>query len=173
MPPSLAADDEIWAIVAYLRTVGSVPPFSSDGGNAAQGRRIFASTCARCHRAQEQGGAMGPDLSHIAMVRSREALVRAIRHPSASIEAGYRAVTLVTKNGERIEGVAKNEDAFSIQIMNADERLQGYLKVDLDQVIHESQSLMPSHRSSDLSRRDLDDLLAYLGTLRATDDPGH
>jgi cytochrome c oxidase cbb3-type subunit III len=172
MPPSLAADSEIWAIVAYLRNVGTMPPFANDRGDAAQGRRIFASTCARCHRAEEQGGPIGPDLSRIAMVRSREALVRAIRDPSASIERGYRAVTLVTKNGERIEGVAKNEDAFSIQVMDADGRLKGYLKVDLEQVMHESKSLMPSHRSSDLSRRELDDLLAYLGTLRANDDTG-
>ncbi|HEY5567751.1 MAG TPA: c-type cytochrome [Gammaproteobacteria bacterium] len=170
MPPSLAADNEIWAIVAYLRSVGTVPPFANDRGDAARGRRIFASVCARCHRVQEQGGAMGPDLSRIAMVRSREALVQAIRDPSASIERGYRAVTLVTKNGERIQGVAKNEDAFSIQIMNADAELKGYSKVDLEQVIHESQSPMPAHGSSDLRRRELDDLLAYLGTLRATDD---
>src|SRR3970282_1294002 len=125
MPPSLAADNEIWAIVAYLRSVGTVPPFANDRGDAVRGRRIFSSACARCHRAHESGGAIGPDLSRIAMARSREALVRAIRDPSASVERGYRAVTLVTKNGERIQGVAKNEDAFSIQSMNADAELQG------------------------------------------------
>jgi alcohol dehydrogenase (cytochrome c) len=172
MPPSLAPDDEIWAIVAYLRSIATVPPLTTDGGDAARGRELYASQCARCHRAAGGGGTLGPDLSNIARVRSREALVRAIRDPSAALEPRYRAVTLVTRSGERIQGVAKNEDAFSIQIMDTDERLQGYLKAELDEVVHETGSLMPTFARRDLSGRELEDLLAFLARVAHDGDSG-
>ena len=109
---------------------------------------------------------MGPELTRIAQVRSPEALVRAIRDPSESVAPGYRAVTLVTKGGDRIEGVVKSEDAFSIQIVDTDQRLQGYIKADLADLIHEEESRMPRFGRLRLRPSELDDLLAFLGTLR-------
>jgi putative heme-binding domain-containing protein len=93
-------------------------------------------------------------------------LVRSIREPGASIAARYRAVTLITQDDRRIRGVIKSEDAFSIQIADTSERLQGYTKADLREVIHEERSLMPDFSSERLGENSLDDLLRYLGTLR-------
>jgi hypothetical protein len=80
-------------------------------------------------------------------------------------------VTIVTKSGERIRGVRKNEDEFSIQIMDTRERLQGYLKDNLAEVRVEKQSLMPVYGADRLNDRDLNDLLQYLTTLRGGDTP--
>ena len=165
MPPSLAAGDEIWAIVAYLRNISTVPPFTSDG-NAASGRALFDDSCARCHRVNGRGGTLGPELSRIASVRSREALVRSIREPSANMAEGYRPVTLETRDGVRVEGVVKAEDAFSIQLVDTDERLQGYKKTDLAELVHEEASLMPRFGRVKLNERELENLLAFLATLR-------
>ena len=92
--------------------------------------------------------------------------MRSIRDPSASVAAGYRAVTLVTRDGQRIRGATKGEDAFSIQVMDTRERLRGYVKTDLLELTHEERSLMPQFTSDRLGDGDLDDVLAYLGTLR-------
>jgi hypothetical protein len=73
----------------------------------------------------------------------------------------------VTKDGERIRGTKKNEDVFSIQIMDLRERIQGYLKSNLQQVIYEPGSLMPAFDSARLNDSDLTDLVAYLSTLRS------
>ena len=78
---------------------------------------------------------------------------------------GY-GVTIVTRTGERVRGVKKNEDAFSIQIMDTQQRLQGYLKSSLRELVNDETSLMPDFSEERLSNRDLDDLLTYLGTLR-------
>ena len=166
MPPSFAPDIEIWAIVAYLRNISTVPPFDNAGADAEHGRELFTSLCTDCHRVSHRGGTLGPELTRIALVRSREALTKAIRDPSASVARGYRAVTLVTKSGERIRGIAKSEDAFSIQLMDSAERLQGYPKAELDELIREDDSPMPRFRRARLSESELDDLLAFLGTLR-------
>ena len=91
--------------------------------------------CTSCHRVTGSGGPLGPDLSRIGGSRSRALLTREIRDASRRHHAGFQPVTLVTKDGKRIRGVKKNEDAYSIQIMDTRERLQGYIKADLREVI--------------------------------------
>lgn len=173
MPPSFAPDEELWAMVAYLRDISTVPPFDAGDGDAEIGREIFAANCLECHRVNGAGGTLGPDLSNIAAVRSREALIGSIRDPSAAMELGYRTVTLVAANGERIEGVVKGEDAFSIQVVDTDARLQGYLKASLRRFVHEDESLMPRFGRLRLSERELDDLLAFLAMLRVDASAAH
>jgi alcohol dehydrogenase (cytochrome c) len=75
-------------------------------------------------------------------------------------------VTLVLLGGQRVRGTRKNEDAFSIQLMLTTERLQGYRKADIREVLADKASLMPDFTSNRLNDRDLDDVVAYLGALR-------
>jgi putative heme-binding domain-containing protein len=166
MPPSAAPDTELWAIVAYLRSISTVPPFAASG-DATRGRALFDAQCTECHRVGAVGGTLGPELTRIAEMRSREAVELAIREPNASVALGFRAVTLVTRRGERIQGVAKNEDAFSIQVATVDERLRAFRKADLSSLTRDTQSLMPVYGSERLSDAELVDLVAYLGTLRS------
>src|SRR5205814_1195601 len=93
-------------------------------------------------------------------------LAAKLRGTSAVTRPGYDPVTLVTRDGQRIHGVRKNEDEFSIQIMDVRQRLQGYLKSDLTDIVEEKQSVMPVYGPDRLNDGDLDDLLSYLTTLR-------
>jgi putative heme-binding domain-containing protein len=167
MPPSQAPDEEIRSVMAYLRSISTTTAGPASRGNVAAGERTFWASCGGCHHVGGRGGRLGPDLSRIASSLSREALTQSIRDPGASIAGGYESVTLVTRDGQRIRGVRKGEDAFSIQIMDSRERLQGYLKADLKEVSRDAQSLMPSFGSDRLSDQDLDDLLAFMTSLRA------
>ena len=171
MPPSQAPDEEIRAVVAYLRSISTTTAGPSARGDiangVANGERTFWTSCGGCHHVNDRGGRLGPDLSRIASSQSREALAQSIRDASASIASGYEAVTLVTRDGKRIRGVRKGEDAFSIQIMDTRERLQGYVKADLRDVSRDTQSLMPSFGVDRLADRDLDDLLDFMTTLRS------
>src|ERR1044072_6578059 len=123
-------DRDIWQVLAYLRTLSAVAatPQTSD---AANGQRIFRANCSRCHVVNGRGGQLGPDLTRIGAGRPRAGLLSKLRGTIEMIRPGYEPVTLVTRDGERIRGVRKNEDEFSIQIMDARERLQGDLKADL------------------------------------------
>jgi putative heme-binding domain-containing protein len=165
MPSSPAPDAELWAIVAYLRNISTAKSEESSG-DVANGARILAAQCASCHRVNDAGGRLGPDLSRLAASQSNQVLTRAIRDASASLTSGYETVTLITREGQQIRGTRKGEDPFSIQIMDTGERLQGYLKANLREVIREKKSLMPDFGPDRLSDRDLNDLLAFLGTLR-------
>ena len=163
MPASNAPESELRAIVTYLHTLS---PSGDDAiaGNAVHGETVFASSCSVCHRVNGRGGVLGPDLSRVGLARSSALLTRDIRDASAVIAPGYQLVTLVTRDGTRIRGARKNEDAYSIQIMDTREDLKGYLKSELREVIAETKSLMPDFQR--LSDRDVNDLVGYLKTLR-------
>jgi putative heme-binding domain-containing protein len=167
--PTRVFDKDIWQVLAYVRTLAAVPSVPPTG-DAASGERIFRATCSSCHRVSGRGGQLGPDLSRIGSARPRTGLAAKVRGTSAFIRPGYEPVTLVTRDGERLRGVRKNEDEFSIQIMDMRERLQGYLKTTLAEVTLDKQSVMPAYGSDRLPDRDLDDLLRYLTTLRGPAD---
>jgi putative heme-binding domain-containing protein len=164
MPGTGMQDLEIRAVMAYLGTVGRPPSTAPERGDRANGERIYWETanCGACHRIGDRGGWLGPDLTRIGGARSRAALVREVRTASEFIVRNYEAVTLVTGDGSRVRGAVKNEDTFSIQIMDSSQRLRAFLKSDLRELTHEDRSLMPDYPQSRLSDRDLDDLLRYL-----------
>ena len=169
MPPTReldTPDDDLLMIIAYLRKLGTVPPPESPIGNAENGARLFASQCTSCHRVAGRGGRIGPDLTRIGVARSRAALVREIRAPSEWVTPAFETVTLVTTDGQRVRGVKKNEDVFSIQIMDLRERIQGFEKASLQEVVYEKDSLMPAFGPGRLNDSDLGDLVGYLTTLR-------
>jgi len=170
---SFGPDNEARAILAYLHTLDTAT--SRPAGNAGNGARIFDAQCSSCHLANGRGGRLGPDLSRVGAVRSPALLAHKIRHASTYIMSvyaggwvldGYQPVTLVTRDGQRIRGVKKNEDAYSVQIMDTRERVQGYTKTDLREFHNDDTSLMPDFGPDRLPESELNDLLAYLGTLR-------
>jgi mono/diheme cytochrome c family protein len=51
----------------------------------------------------------------------------------------------------------------------ARERIQGYLKSNLQELIYEKGSLMPAFTATRLNDSDLNDVVGYLSTLRGAD----
>jgi cytochrome c oxidase cbb3-type subunit III len=181
MPANALDDSEIWAILAYVR---SLAPAKSEAvsGDPAKGKKIFWETagCSTCHMVQGRGGVLGPDLSRVGEARSVNYLIDSIRRPSKELSAGmldpnnhyglplvYDTVTVVTADGHKIVGVARNEDTFSLQLIDTSQQLQVFLKKNLREVIHERKSLMPAYSEDMLKATELQDLVAYLEGLRA------
>lgn len=166
MPPSMAPDEEIRALVAYLRSLA--PTVAASGAGSSRGEQIFFDTCATCHRIGTRGGRLGPDLSRIGDTRNADALTRSIRDPNAAIAPAYRAMTIVSRSGERVRGIRKGEDAFSVQIMDTNERLRGFRKAEVQQVARESSSLMPAFGPDRLPDADLNEVVQFLASQRRT-----
>ena len=168
-PPRGATEQEIWQILAYLKTLSAPASTEPPRGNAENGQRIFRANCASCHRVDGTGGRLGPDLSRIGAGRARDAMVRRIRGAVEDFRPGYEPVTITADNGQAIKGVKKNEDAFSVQVMDTRERIQGYEKDKMKEVKDETVSAMPSFGVDRLSASDLDDVVRYLQTLKGWD----
>ena len=160
------SDREVWQMLAYLRTLAAPAAREAPRGNAENGATVFRTLCANCHKADGTGGRLGPDLSRIGSARTRDVLLARIRRGSEEFRAGFEPVTVTPADGAPIQGVKKNEDLFSVQIMDTRERIQGYEKDKVAAVENGRTSAMPVFGPDRLSDSDLDDLLRYLQTLR-------
>jgi putative heme-binding domain-containing protein len=168
-PAPRTSDREIWQMLAYLRTLAAPAPADPPRGNAQNGERVFKANCAGCHRVNAVGGRIGPDLSRIGNARPRDVLVFRIRRGAEGLRPGFEPVTITTSSGAPIQGVKKNEDLFSVQIMDTRERIQGFEKDKVSSVVNGTKSMMPVFGPDRLSDSDLDDLVRYLMTLRGFD----
>lgn len=169
MPAFIAprtSDREVWQILAYLKTLATPPIADLPRGNAENGAKVFRALCTACHRVNATGGRLGPDLSRIGSARTRDVLVARIRRGSEDFRPGFEPVTITTADGKPIEGVKKNEDLFSVQIIDTRERIQGYEKDKMKAVENGKKSAMPIFGPDRLTDSDLDDLVRYLQTLR-------
>jgi putative heme-binding domain-containing protein len=109
-----------------------------------------------------RGGILGPDLSKIGAERKLDDLRSALTVEKPVPPRGFQPVTITTKAGLRIEGVAKNENNFSIQVLGRDEKLHLVTSDEIKEIRHAEKSLMPVDAARRLSKDEFQDLLAFL-----------
>ncbi len=172
MPPSGFSDAQAGTIVAYLRSMAVTSPRGNPGasvvrGDAARGRALFEGKgeCASCHRVNGIGPRVAPDLSDVGAIRAAPELQQKLIDPSAVVRPGNRYVELVTKDGAKISGRLLNYDSFSIQVIDANERLVSLPKSTLRDYTFVKASKMPSYRDK-LSADEMTDLVSYLVSLK-------
>jgi putative heme-binding domain-containing protein len=178
MPANDLADAEAWEIIAYLRSLTPASP-KAVPGDRKTGEKLFfgEANCSLCHMVDGKGGRLGPDLSRVGSARSPEYLAAKIRDPNKALSPGlmepgmewpleYQTITVVTRDGQTITGVVRNEDSFSIQFMDQGENLRLFQKKDLRTVNHEQKTIMPVFGEDILSDSQMRDLVAYLDGLR-------
>jgi len=162
MPPHGFTDTEIWMLVTYLRSVAVTGVRELPAGNVMRGRRLFADQCADCHRVGQFGGILGPNLSNILQRQSLTAITQAVRAPQLAVNPDFKTVDLITAEGRRLRGVLRNEDAFSVQMIDEGQRLQAFKKSELAELRFPDVSLMPAFANAQLSTGELADILNFI-----------
>ena len=158
---------EIAGIIAYLRNMNSFDRGSVKAGDAGRGRAVAngKGDCARCHRVGADGSRVGPDLSDIGTTRSAGSLLRSLTDPSSQMMPINRPVRAVTRDGKTINGRRLNEDTYTVQLLDDQERLVSLVKTDLREYTILTVSPMPSFKGR-LSDDEVADLVAYLLSLK-------
>lgn len=153
-------------IAAYVQSLGRARSATATG-SPQHGAAIYASSgCASCHTIAGRGGILGPELTGIGATRGASYLRDALVKPTATHPPGYLVVRAVTNDGAEVRGIRLNEDVFWIQIRDAAGTVHVLQKAELTKLERQlDASLMPSYESR-ISGADLDDLIAYLSTLR-------
>ena len=167
MPAFTFTPSEQTMLVAYLRTMRDVDVRSVPIGDADRGRAVYegGGKCANCHRVNGQGPRVAPDLSDIGALRSADALQRSVLDPNASIAPVNRYVRAVTRDGKTMTGRRLNEDTYTVQLIDEQERLVSLTKSNLRAYTVIMTSPMPSYATA-LSAEAVADVVAYLLSLK-------
>jgi cytochrome c oxidase cbb3-type subunit 3 len=176
MPPTPLPDDQIWRLVAFVRDL-SAPAYESKlPGDPEAGAAIFfgKARCDGCHMIHGHGGLIGPDLTDVGAQRSGPQLLESLLKPSARIVDGYAGVTAAALDGGEISGVARNNDDYSIQILDAKGDLHLLSKDQLREVVFRKDSLMPADYEKRLTPEEISNLIAFLArqSVRAPGEHG-
>jgi cytochrome c oxidase cbb3-type subunit 3 len=173
-------ENELQQLVAYVRSVGKVAQ-ARVPGDAKKGAAIYRTlTCSSCHIVAGEGGNLGPDLTDIGFLRGAAYLREAVVDPGSTLPKGtlsvlsrgyaeYLPVRIVTRQGTEVRGIRVNEDAFTIQVRDAAGKFYSLRKSDLELLEKQiGKSMMPNFASR-LTAPELTDLVAYLASLRGTE----
>ena len=155
-----------WQTAAYVRSLGRASARPLPGDPARGGAVYESSGCAGCHVVSGRGGVLGPDLTSIGGLRGAPYLRESLIKPEAAHPPGYLVVRAVTTAGGEIRGIRVNEDVFWVLVRDASGNVRALQKSELARLEREPEgTLMPSYASR-LSPGELDDLVAYLASLR-------
>jgi len=139
------------------------------GGSAEEGRKIFLEraevSCVRCHKAQGEGGEVGPELTGIIDRHDRAYILTSIVHPNAAIAAGFENLLVTLKNGNSYAGVIKSETSAEIEINSPEDGLVKVAKADIKDR-EKGLSGMPEGFGDLLSRQELRHLVEFIATLK-------
>src|SRR5438105_4595238 len=168
MPGIYYEDVQLWQLVAFVRSLATPGSPQPAKGNRAAGEKLFfgSAGCAACHMVQGRGGHSGPDLSVIGSSRNPQHLRTSLVKPSEEFPIQWWTAQAEDKAGNRYSGARLNEDTYSIQLLDSKRDLITLQKADLRSLHIESKnSPMPSYEGK-LTAGELDDLVAYLYSLR-------
>ena len=180
MPGVMSLNDQrAWQVIGYVRTLGDSGAAEVAKGDPAKGKAVYdANGCALCHAIGGQGGGIGPQLTAIGRSRApkylHDFLLDPGKNPPADMSlpgrganTGYLLVHVVTKDGRDVTGIRVNEDTYTVVLKDVSGRFYSFDKSDLKTIEKQpGKSVMPSY--SNLSATDLDDLVAYLSSLKGT-----
>ena len=105
MPGSKAPDDDVWRIVAFVRSL-TAPAFEmKPAGDVNHGSELFwgSAGCSGCHRIGNRGGFSGPNLSNVGLSSTVPKIHDAIVEPDSEIAEGYQKVSVVLRTGEKFK----------------------------------------------------------------------
>jgi putative heme-binding domain-containing protein len=108
---------------------------------------------------------MGPNLGGIATERSVEELQKALLDANPEVAPRNQLYRVVTNDGQTITGRILNQDDFSLQMLDAQEQLRGFMKSSLRESGFTTTPPMPSYRDK-LTAEEQTDLIAFLSSLR-------
>ena len=157
-------DASLRSVVAYLRALQGNTVTRVLSGDSKRGKELFfgKGQCSSCHTVRGQGGFFASDLSDYSSNRSPEVVRDAIVSPNKNLDPRSRVVLATLPNGKTFEGIARNEDNFSVQLLTRDGAFHLFTKSELASLKYRHESPMPADYGTELSSAELDDLVNYL-----------
>ncbi|MBY0524386.1 MAG: c-type cytochrome [Gemmataceae bacterium] len=136
-------------------------------GDTAKGKMLFKKVCSTCHRLENEGVEVGPDLLAALRNKSRDALLIDILDPSREVDPRYINYVVTTKEGRILTGMIAVEAPSSITLRRAEKAEDVILRTQIEEIQATSKSVMPEDLEKQLMKQDVADVIAYLQSVAA------
>lgn len=166
-----AVRDKAKAVLAELaksdrtQVILALKPALTLEGKRDHGRTVFKATCATCHKAEDMGVEVGPNLATVTN-RSPEDLLVHILDPNREVPANYVNYSVATTDGRVVTGLIASETGNAIVLKRAEGATDTVIRDQIEQIAASGQSLMPEGLEKGLNAQDFADLIAFLKSLQ-------
>lgn len=140
-------------------------PALSQSGDIDRGRALFRKECSVCHKLENVGHEIGPNLASI-QNRGAEAIVTNVLDPNREVNPQYLSYVVALTDGRTQTGMIQAENASSVTLVRAENKTDTFLRSDIEAIRNSGLSLMPEGLEKQVSVEGLADLIAYLLSLR-------
>jgi putative membrane-bound dehydrogenase-like protein len=135
-------------------------------GDAGRGRAVFQKTCATCHKAENAGVDVGPNLATITN-RTPEDLLVHILDPNREVAPPYINYNVALVDGRVLSGLIADESANALTLKRAEGATDVIPRSQVEAISSTGQSLMPEGLEKGLEAQDFADVIAYLRSIQA------
>jgi len=173
------------AVAVALRNYGNSLPEDDplarfqiclQGGDPVNGEAVFrshpAGQCLRCHRVDSgpsEGGEAGPNLAGIGKRQDAKYFLESLILPNAVVTPGFGVVSLTFTNGASKSGILSSESADTIELLEGMD-LWRIKKSDIRKQSKPFSAMAPP-MDAVLTRREIRDLVSWLGSLTRNSPP--
>lgn len=133
-------------------------------GRPEAGKLVFQKTCAACHKMNNEGGEIGPDLTGSNRTNT-VFLLSNILDPSADLQDAYKLVVITTQDGRTYSGniVHETDRSLTLRVIGQEPVVINHSQI-LSKTVSEK-SMMPEGLLDNLTDEEVIDLFAYMKKL--------
>ncbi len=139
-------------------------------GDVERGRRLFFETegiqCKSCHRINDTGAEIGPDLSKIGGKYDRTRILDNVLNPSREIDPKYAVHLALMADGRVQTGLLVEQSDELVVLKDNKGELHRLPADEIEALTRQQQSMMPDLLLRDMTAEQVADLLAYLSGLK-------
>jgi putative heme-binding domain-containing protein len=129
--------------------------------DSGHGRAVFKQHCSACHRLDQEGVAVGPDLFGMRN-QPKDVILLHVIVPEYEILPGFSNYEVEMKDGSTESGMIASETSTSVVLRKALGEERVLARANINSIAASGLSLMPQGLEANMSRQDMADLLAYL-----------
>ena len=151
-----AAGEELEKLIQQRRA-----SFDPAAASAERGAQVFATHCAACHKINDVGATIGPQLDGLGK-RGVDRVLEDVLDPNRNVDAAFRVTILRLKGGDSAAGLLRREEGELLVLADSAGKEQSVPKAQVERRAVSPLSPMPTNFGELLSPQELNDLVAFL-----------
>lgn len=129
--------------------------------DADRGALIYKRECAACHKLDNQGHDVGPNLSTIRH-RSAEEILIHVLDPNREVSPDFLEYLVRMNDGRTLTGLIAGESDAGLTLRRAEGQQETILRREIEEIASSGKSLMPEGVEQKVTVEEMGDLVAYL-----------